>query len=198
MSYGTNAPQGLQAVSTLNGAPWTASIRTFNISSAYATSLFNGDPVQAGNDGTVKIGATSTASLGVFTGCEYIDSLNVVQKRMFWPASTATATNTLATANVITDPNTIYDIQSSGDTSPYTVALTNTFNTANLYFGTGSTLTGYSGVALDTSTAGSGNATYNVKILGLTPNASNSWGQLYNNALVMINNHFFRAGVAGV
>lgn len=204
MSYGTDAPQGLQPIGTLTGAPWTASLRTYNLANAYGTSLFNGDPLAPAATGTVAravAGANTAANvtLGVFQACYYVDSTNVIQKRTYWPASTATATNTLATVDAIVDPSVIYTIQVNGDSGSGAAALTNQFGTFDYSFATaGNTLTGYSGVTLDLDTATPTSQYSNMKIIDLTPFEGNTWGLQYNNVSVIINNNFLRAGVAGV
>lgn len=198
MSYGTNSPQGLQPIGTVSGAPWTASIRTFTIASADPNSYYNGTLISPGADGNITIGAASTAALGVFQGCYYVDATNVIQKRMYWPGNTVTATNTLATADIITDPNTIYDIQVNNGALT-TATATNNFNTFNcIGFANGSTITGYSSMALNVVTPITNDVAFNAKIIGLTPAEGNAWGLAYNNVSVIINNHFFRPGVAGV
>lgn len=198
MSYGVNAPTGLTPVATISGAPWTSGIQTFIIANPYATSLFTGDLVKPNNDGTIILGTTGAAALGVFQGCYYLDQSSVIQniKRLYYPANTTA--NSVITADVITDPNTIYDIQVNGSTGNGYIAQTNIFNTFNISTAiSGSTFTGLSGMTLDVST-NDNLITYNTKVIGLTPASDNNFGVQYNNALVIINNHFFRAGVAGV
>lgn len=100
MSYGINAPQGLQPISSVTGGSWTQKLTTYYISSTtaggittgYGTSIFSGDPVvfNTSNAGatfddvsgtiaryapTYADAAPSTFAvapiLGVFMGCEY-------------------------------------------------------------------------------------------------------------------------------
>ncbi len=101
MSYGINAPQGLQPSSSVTGGSWTQKVTLYYISSTtaggittgYANSIFSGDPVvfntsNAGatfdvTAGTIALynptyadAAPSTFAhapiLGVFMGCEYL------------------------------------------------------------------------------------------------------------------------------
>lgn len=196
MSYGVNKPQGLQAVRSLSGSLFNSAIQTFTIANNYGTNLFNGDLIQRVSDGTVAISAAATTSVGVFQSCFYVDATNTIQKRPYWPASTATATNTTITANVSVDPNIVYDVQVNGAAAGGALLATSIFGSFNCTFGAGSTVTGQSGLTLNLTTSNS--ATDNVTVIGLTPNESNQFGVQYNNALVTINNHFLKPGVAGL
>lgn len=101
MSYGINAPQGLQPISSVTGGSWTQKVTEYHISTTtangittgYATSIFTGDPVVfntantaatfVNTSGTIALynptyadAAPSTFAqapiLGVFMGCEYL------------------------------------------------------------------------------------------------------------------------------
>jgi hypothetical protein len=101
MSYGINAPQGLQPISSVTGGSWTQKLSVYYISSTtangattgYATSLFSGDPVvfNTANGGANYVNTSGTIALynptyadnapstfahapilGVFMGCEYL------------------------------------------------------------------------------------------------------------------------------
>ena len=75
MSYGTNAPQGLQPWSMLGGSAWNQKTNTYFIPSGYATSLFMGDPVVTVTTGTIQIASTGSNPLvGVFWGFFYQDN----------------------------------------------------------------------------------------------------------------------------
>ena len=202
MSYGVNQPQGLQAVRSLSGSLFNSAIQTLSIANSSAAAstapaLFNGDLVQRVNTGTIAIGAASTTGVGVFQSCFYTDATNTIQKRPYWPGNTAIASNTIVTANVSVDPYTVYDVQTYGATGGGPLLATNVFGSYNCDFTqAGSTITGLSGVTLNLTT--SNNAADNVTVIGLTPNENNQFGIQYNNALVTINNHFLKAGIAGI
>ena len=206
MSYGVNKPQGLQAVRSLSGSLFNSSIQTFSVanSSGVASAagpLFNGDLVRRDTTGIIKIGISagdaSSTAVGVFQSCFYVDATNTIQKRPYWPGNTAIASNTIVTANVSTDPYTVYDVQTYGPTGGGPVVASTIFGSYNLDFTqAGSTITGQSGITLSLAT--SNNAFDNVTVIGLTPNENNQYGVQYNNALVTINNHFLKAGIAGL
>lgn len=197
MAYGngTNAPYGLKPVMTLTGAPWTESIRTYRIASAYATSIFTGDPVSPLNNGTIGIGVAGATSLGIFNGCQYTAANGQLVNSPYWPASTTVATGTTVKAYIICDPHVIYDIQTNNTTG---LVLTNINNNCNFAIGTGNTATGISASVLDLSTPPGTTSTLNLKILDLVAVPGNDFGVAYNSALVTINNSFFNAGVTGV
>lgn len=201
MSYGVNAPSGLVPVGTISASPFTGATQAFNIAAAYNTNIGLGDPVAALSTGYIGIGVAGATTLGVFQGCSYVDSFGVIQKKDGWYANTTIQTNTVILANVICDPNTVYDVQTSiGGGSVQGAAFSNNFNTANYAIGTMSSL-GMSTTTLDLSTLNT-TSTLNLKIIGLTPDTNNAWSVgnnfPYNNVKVIINNHFFRAGVAGI
>jgi hypothetical protein len=120
---------------------------------------------------------------------------------MYWPAGTTTLNNLPAIAQIIDDPNVIYDIQTNGTGTGLTQA--NMAKTAyvawNLSGSTvqGNTSTGQSLVTLDQSSLAT-TATYNVKLMRLVPVTGNNSGVPYNNAEVLIQNHFYCTRPAGL
>ncbi len=196
MSYGTNAPQGLQVYKYLNGSTWTGQNGVYLIASSYATSLFTGDPITLLSDGTIGIGAAAltAAIIGSFNGCVFTNSTGTVVFSPYWPASTATQGTIPATGFVIDDPNVIFNIQAT-----LTISQTDLNSNYGYTVAAGSTVTGQSGYSLDIA---SGNATTNtLKLIALTPAVNNpAFGTNYNNGLVLINNHIYKGGTgtAGV
>jgi hypothetical protein len=80
MSYPTvNGPNGLLPTNLIGGRQFAGSTRMIPIASAYATSMYFGDPVKFTSDGTLitsglayNSAATETGgTLGIFMGCEY-------------------------------------------------------------------------------------------------------------------------------
>lgn len=193
MSYGVNAPQGLQPQQHQNGSVWNDQLSPYKISDQYATSLFKGDPVTLGS-GYLAIGVAGSAIMGVFWGCKYINSIGTYIFSPYWPASTATQGAAGADAFVVDDPTVLFNIQVSSTGLTQAEIGSN----ANFVAGSGSTITGQSGYALDSTTIATGNATRNLKIVALTPNVSNAFGVLYNNALVKINNDIYNGGTGTV
>lgn len=193
MSYGVNAPQGFQPLKSGSAAVWNEQTTAYRIADAYATSLFKGDPVVTAS-GYVVIGTAGSAVLGVFWGCKYINSIGTYIFSPYWPASTATFATAGAECYVIDDPKTLFNIQLS--LAGLTQAQIG--NNANFVAGSGSTITGQSAYALDSSTVSTGNATYNCKIRELTPSVNNAFGVNYNNAVVSFNNDVYNSGTGTV
>lgn len=198
MTYGVNAPLGLVANSYYNGSTWTGMIYPYQITPAYATSLFEGDPVSLVGGLLARYaagGGAATPPVGVFWGCRYTDTSGVVQFSKYWPASTAVFAGTVAIANVITDPNTIFSIQCNATVTPTTANAIN--RNADIVAGTGSTSTGQSGFMLDTNTFAV-TATLPLHVIGFDPIPGNVSGTPYANLLVKLNNTSTNAGGTGV
>lgn len=164
--------------------------------------LFVGDPVifsgtadsVTGKAAVTKAettGATTTGPiLGVITGFE-IQNTNHLD-RPTWVDGADTAY-----VIVDVDPMTVYEVQADE-----AFAVTGVGLNANLIqTQAGSRTTGCSGVELDASSAsGTGNATYQVKVVGYPERANNTINSADNKVLVLINNHVLKGhtGTAGI
>lgn len=199
MTYGVNAPLGLQPVRKLDGSAWTVSTNKYNIASAYGTSLFTGDPVTLLSDGTIGIGVAGAACVGVFWGCKYqlpgAQSPNTFQFSPYWPASTTVKTGTTIEALLIDDPNVVFNIQETNASGAAGTPLALADRNLNINFriGTGNTATGQSATSIDNASEADTN-TLNLKLLDLTPVPGNVVGS-FANWLVTWNNHLFKGGV---
>lgn len=213
MAYGVNAPFGLKPSVMNTGAPWNGQTNTYLIASGYATSLFTGDPVKQLNNGTIGIGVAGTGIIGVFMGCQYVDSNGNYQFSPYWPASTTTRNSVAATAFVVDDPTVLFDIQvttSDANVHVASVSQADLNKNANFVFGVaGSTRSGQSGASLDAATIAT-TVDLSLKILRVTPaftnqagtltsgnaytGGQNILGLLYNNVLVQINNDVLKGG----
>ena len=212
MAYGVDAPFGLRPSVMNTGAPWNGQTSTYLITSGYATSLFIGDPVAPQADGSIGIGVAGTAIIGVFMGCQYVDSTGNYQFSPYWPANTVTQGTIPATAFVVDDPTVLFDVQvdtTNAGTHVASVSQTDLNLNANFVVGTGSTISGQSGTYLDAATIAT-TATLSLKILRVTPaftnqagtltsaaaytGGQNILGLLYNNVLVQINNDNLKGG----
>lgn len=142
----TAAPRGLIPVYHPSGQ---SRANAYPITSAYNTNIFKGDPVILNANGTVTVGTAAAALLGVFAGVQYTDAQGKPTFSNYWPANTVA---TEITAWVYDDPDEVYEIQSQGS-----VALTAVGDEADVVIGTGSTSTGLSNTALNTTLAGAGN-----------------------------------------
>jgi len=185
--------RGLQPVSNAYGGAYTGGARVYTTASGDATAIFIGDPVKlAGTSQTVNgqvyadvaQAATTNVVVGVVIGV-LADVATSLPYR---------AASTVRRLLVVDDPNALFEIQEvSGGT-----ALTSAAIGLNTPFvvGSGSTVTGYSGVELNNAGEDTTN-TLDLKIIGLSPRENNAVGE---NAkwLVRLNNHIYVNQTAGV
>jgi len=103
-----DAPFGFRPnVHQVGGCP--NRLNAYEIADGYTTSIFSGDLVRSDTTAggrTIELAPDGTAAriLGVFAGCQYVDAQGDVKFSQYWPASTALATGTVATAYVYDDP----------------------------------------------------------------------------------------------
>jgi len=194
MAYGVNAPQGLVGQQYLANATWNGAFQNFPVASGYGTSLFKGDPTTDLADGTIGIGVAGATCNGVFQGVSYTNATGSFIVSPFWLAGTVTLGTIPATAQVVADPNAIFEIQTNSGVG---LALTDVNSNANFVAGAGNQRTGLSGYMLDQATLGVG-GNLNLKIIALGTDIRNAPLQPYNTALVYINNHRYKPGTAGI
>lgn len=197
----SNRPAGLVPVSYLNGAPWTGGGSVYAIPSNDTNAYAIGDPVTiAGNADTAGIPTVVLSTAGttnVVTGAVVATSGSIFGSAYFDPTNLNTvvipATKTkVYYVLVVDDPNVIFEIQEIGTGTVLTAAEVGL--NASLVSGTNN---GYvSGWMLDNSTEAT-TAALQLKILRLAPRRDNALGQ-YAKWWVLINNHTFRTGVAGI
>lgn len=198
MSYGTNAPRGLEPVRMADGSAWTGALNTYQITSTYATALYTGDPVTVLADGTLGVGVAGSAIVGVFQGVKWVDSTGRIRFEKNWPGNPGVLTGSTVEALVIDDPNVVFTIQETNNlgAAGTPLALADRGLNANFLYTAGSTATGMSAVSLDNTTENT-TSTLNLKILQLDPTPGNVVGN-FANWLVTINNHLYRGGVTGI
>ena len=104
----TNNPTGLRPIRHRNGGKIVQN--PYSIASAYATSLFKGDPVElTGTSMQIqRAAADNPDNLGVFAGVEYTNADGKRVYSKYWPASTVA---TYIVAFVWDDPQIIYECQ---------------------------------------------------------------------------------------
>ncbi len=181
--------RGFRPVRHIDGSPYNDSSMMFYCTESTAT--FIGD--------VVKFDGTSGAAGTVVSGVD-VEGMKIV----LHAANTTTGTNlagvvvgflpvdvlpgnyrAASAAQILlvcTDPTVVYEVQEDGDTTPLTSSMMG--NNIALVSGAGSTVTGASAYAID-STGTSTTATYPFKILGLTKrpdNAFNTGGSLVDMA----------------
>ena len=157
----TAAPYGLRPVKRADGMPYAGATSQYLIDPAgEATNLFYGQVVIIGADGYIALatgtgsdlttnsisGTTGVGAIGVFVGCEYVNSSGQLVQAQYYPSGTANG-GTIK-AYVVDDPNVLLQAQLDGS-GAQTVIGTNTFFATAQTTSTGSTSTGNSTSALD-------------------------------------------------
>lgn len=194
MAYGSNFPNGILPVRYISGAPWNDAYNEYQIASAYATSIFFGDPVTLGTGGQLAIGVAGSAIIGIFYGCKYTDSTGTAKFSPYWPASTVTQNSAAALAYVADCPDLVFSVQETNASNLAGTPLTQAAVGQNFDFlvGTGTTASGQSTTSLNNASTPT-TATNNLKILSLDPTVGNTYGS-FANWLVIINNHLYKGG----
>ena len=166
----------------------------YRIAANYNTSIFQGDLVAMVTGGGIERVAAGGSGLilGVFNGCEYTDP--TTGKPTFsnhYPASTNAAD---IMANVIDDPNAVFEIQAD---AAFPVA--DLAGNYDILATAGDTVSGTSRIELEVGTADSTVATLPLKAIDISQDPENSDVSSANtNVIVKINNHLFSGGTAGL
>lgn len=157
----TAAPFGLRPVKRTDGMPYAGATTQYLIDPAgEATNLFFGQAVIIGADGFIALatgtgsnltnnsisGTTGVGAIGVFVGCEFVNSSGQLVQSQFYPSGTANG-GTIK-AYVVDDPNVLFLAQLDGAGAQAVIGA-NTFFAAAQSTSTGSTTTGNSTSALD-------------------------------------------------
>ena len=184
---------GLRPSRQLNGSPFINAQNRYRVANNNSTSIYQGDvviPFASGNIGRA-IANTSTAAVGVFNGCFYTDP--TTQKPTFknyLPGSTVASD---IVAFVIDAPDTVFEVNANG-----VFAVADIFKNFQINNASGSTATGISLVQLDIAESGV-TSTFLVQAIDISGDVLNSDVTVSNaNILVRINNHFYKAGTAGL
>ncbi len=187
------APFGFSPEGTVGGSTPNFKLSRRLIASGNGTAIYKGDavmPVTGTSTGYITQYSSGTVAVcGVFWGCQYLSTSQ--GKKVwspYWPGSDATGD---VTAYVIDDPQAQFLVQAT--TGPITLANVNQNITVTA--GTGSTLTGLSGMSVTGPTTTS---TYPFTIVGLLQDPPGANGTdittAYNYVIVTFNNEVFRAG----
>jgi hypothetical protein len=143
----TASPYGLRAVNEIGGLPYAGSTRTFLIDPAgTAANIYNGSPVYVnangylavatatGADATTNgfpVGTANTGIVGVFVGCSFVNAQGQQIFSQYYP----TGTTGVVTAQVIDDPDVVFQVQSAGQVTQAALG-------SNVFFSTGAVATG--------------------------------------------------------
>ena len=159
----TAAPYGLKPVKRSDGMPYAGATSQYLIDPAgEATNLFYGQVVIIGADGyialstatgadatTNNLGGNGLGAIGVFVGCEYVNSSGQLVQAQYYP--TGTSNGDAIKAYVVDDPNVLFQVQADGAMDQSDIGA-NTFFAAVQSTTTGSTTTGNSTSAAESTT----------------------------------------------
>lgn len=187
--------RGLVPVRYVGGAPYNGAFREYSVAAGNATAIFVGDPVTTAGVGTAQTingkvmldvvqAATGDVITGVVVGVKPDTSTSLPYR----------AASTQRVLYVADDPDLLFEIQ---EVSGGTALTANDLGlNANFVVGSGSTVTGYSGVELNNSGEATTN-TLDLKLIGFVNRPDNAIGE---NAkwLVRINRHRYVDQLAGV
>ena len=185
----TATPYGLRPINRVDGMPYAGATQAFLIDPAgEGTNIFYGQVVIIGSDGYIAIstatgadittnnlGGSGVGAIGVFVGCQYVNAQGQVINSQYYPSSTTG----VVTAYVITDPFVTFQAQLDGS-GAQTILGTNTFFAAVQSTSTGSTQTGNSTSALE-STVQTTAAAFRIVGFASTP------GDAYTDVFVKFN-----------
>ena len=165
-------PYGFQPINSVDGKPYAGAIRQIPITASYGTAIYNGDVVKLVVGGTVEksaIGSNVEANptLGVFVGCQYVNSQGQTVQAQYYPSSGATS----ALAYVVVDPQAAYKVAvtTSGDTATVTYVTRAVVGTnMSIATGSGSTTTGDSGLSVISGSAAN-TATLPCRVVDVVP-----------------------------
>lgn len=182
----TNSPNGLVPFRHLSGGSIRAS--AYSIASAYAYSIYEGNPVEmTGTGRNVQNAAAGNAdNIGVFAGVRYVDAQGNQVFSKKWPADTV-ATDIIA--YVYDDPNIVFAAQCD------TLAEGDVGTLVDWNEGTGNDTTGISGAYADVG-AGTATTAQSLRIQRLIPRVNNAYGA-YAKAEVTFAEHALKTGAAG-
>ena len=177
--------------------------KAYVITSAYAVSIFSGDPVKLTSDGVIQLGTSDgtrsgttdgVTLLGVFAGVEYLDATGKPTISPFWPGGT---TGTNITAWVYDDPETLFEVQYTNPGTPGTTTMQTAVGEEMDWVVAspgGSTSTGLSNTQIGVIEATSGQ----FQLTGFAGEINDSLTDAYIVAIVRINEHIYKAAVNSI
>lgn len=190
-----DASFGLRPVRMMNGSPFSNAQNRYRIASGATGAIYQGDLVKIVTGGGVQRYASGDTgfAVGVFNGCFYTDP--TTKKPTFKNYYPGSITASDITAYVIDSPETVFEVQAD---AAFPVAdLFGNFNIAD-QSPVGDTTSGTSRLELSV-TSGATTTTLPLKAIDISQDPENSDVASANtNVLVIINNHAYRAGTAGL
>ena len=197
MAYPTvSAPYGFQPINRIDGLPYAGAIQQLPVTSGQA--IYYGDTVKVVAGGTIsRSGATTTGTIvGVFVGCQYVNSMGQTVQAQYVPASGVT--NPIA--YVVVDPSAAFKVAVTTTGSTTTVTGANATivgtNVAQTAWAAGSNSTGDSISAVVLPANGAGDTTtLPFRVVAVVPETAYTSGgtTIYPEVIVKINNPQYTA-----
>lgn len=164
----SDIPRGLWPVRYASGAPYNGAANRYYVPASDGTAIYLGDAVKlagsADADGVPDVAqaAAGDTVIGVVVGVEPVTR----------DSTTYRVASTARYVFVADDPELLFSVQE--DSVGGALAVTNVGNNFDLVVAAGSAITGYSGMELDSSTAGT--STAQVRVVALDPKPDNEIG----------------------
>ncbi len=193
---------GLRPIGITGSGPNSTGITQYEIASNYTTAIYQGGIVIPLAAGTIAISDQAVAPLGVFNGCEYVDSTSgKVVFSNYWPGSNNANvdTNHPVKAFVYDNPMQLFTVVADGTNTDRATAQADVFANCDMAtLNDGSTSTGQSTDMLDISSAATTN-TLDVRIVGIYEDDANSdFSAKGHQYIVRLNGHFNTGTTAAV
>ena len=193
---------GLRPIGITGGESNHMGLTQYEIASNYTTAIYQGGIVIPLAAGTIAISDQAVAPLGVFNGCEYVDSTSgKVVFSNYWPGSNNAKvdTNHPVKAFVYDNPMQLFSVVADGTNTDRATALADVFANATMAsVNNGSTNTGRSTDMLDISTAAT-TGTLDVRICGLYEDDANAdYSAVGHQYIVRLLGHFNSGFAAAV
>ncbi len=163
----TAAAYGLIPVKRADGMAYAGAVTQYLIDPAgEATNIYHGQVVHIGTDGYIAmstgtgadgttnafpVGTTLYGSIGVFMGCEYVNTEGQTIHSQYYPTGLVAPSGTDIKAFVVDDPRVLFKAQLDGSAAQADIGDNTFFSTAQTT-ALGSTRTGNSTSALDATT----------------------------------------------
>lgn len=193
---------GLRPIGITGSGPNSTGTTQYEIASNYTPAIYKGGIVIPLAAGTIAISDQAVAPLGVFNGCEYVDSNT--GKTVFsnhWPGANSASvdTNHPVKAFVFDNPMQLYVVAADGTNTDRATALADVFANCDMAsVNSGSTNTGQASDMLDISSAAT-TANLDVRIVGLFDDAANiDYSALGHQYIVRLNAPFNSGFAAAV
>ena len=193
---------GLRPIGMTGAGYNSTGTTTYEIASNNTNVIYQGGIVIPTAAGVITITDQSVAPLGVFYGCEFVDSgTKKTTFKNYWPGSNNVSvdTNFPIKAFVYDNPMQLYTVVADGSNSNRATALADVFaNCSMASVNSGSTNTGRADDMLDISTAAT-TGTLDVRIVGLYEDEGNTdYSAVGHQYIVRLLGHFNSGFAAAV